>query len=425
MSMKIVALEVQDFMRVKMARLDLAGKNFVPICGENAVGKSSLLNGFWWLIGGRDFPHGTVVREGADRARVRGELGDIIVEKVQVAGEEARLVVTTPEGAKYPRPQKVLDELISKIAFDPQAFAMAKPDEQAAMVQQLIGIDWSALDEQRAGIFEGRTQVNREVRRLEGVLSSMAEVEAPDEEVSVAALLEEQKVRMQTEAERQRRDRAVDEAVKAVTEAEHAVKVAHEALEAAQREQARAVKAQTQALEAFQAIPDPDVQAVTSEIAQADAVNARVRQKRARRETGAALETQRLDASRLTDRILAIDAQKRDQASAAKFPIEGLGFADDGTLTYQGVPFSQAADSAKLRTGVALGIALSPKLPVLLIRQGSLLDTANLEMIRDMVEAADAQVLVEIVGHQVEGGFWIEDGEIVEPPRKESPHAAP
>lgn len=414
--MKLTVLDVQDFMRVKTAHLDLAGRSYIPICGDNEAGKSSLINGLWWLLGGRDFPHDQVVREGADRARVFGNLGEIIVEKVQCRGGEPRLEVRSPDGsAVYLRPQKLLDDLLSKIAFDPQAFALAKSEDQAAMIRPLVGIDWTDLDKQRLDFFTARSEAAREVKRLEGVLSALVEAPegTPDAEVSVAALLEEQKTRMRAQDERTRRGRALTQSVQKVQAADEGVRLAHEALEAAERRYAEAAKVQQAALEAYQLLPEPDVQAITDAIGKADQTNQAVRQKRTRQETVASLEVKRDQVSRLAAGLEAIVAEKRRQVAAATFPLEGLGFSEDGLLTYGGLPFTQAADSAKLRVGVALGIALSPKFPVLLIRQGSLLDTHNLEMIRDMVEAADAQVLLEIVGAHVEDGFWIEDGEVV------------
>jgi hypothetical protein len=56
-----------------------------------------------------------------------------------------------------------------------------------------------------------------------------------------------------------------------------------------------------------------------------------------------------------------------------------------------------------------MGLALNPKLKVLLIRDGSLLDERSLAMVADMSERAGGQCWVEVVG-KGPAGIVIEDG---------------
>lgn len=58
-------------------------------------------------------------------------------------------------------------------------------------VTTVAGLDFAALDADRAKVFDSRTIVNREVKRLEGELSGLPEhPDAPAEIVDVAALAE-------------------------------------------------------------------------------------------------------------------------------------------------------------------------------------------------------------------------------------------
>ena len=62
---------------------------------------------------------------------------------------------------------------------------------------------------------------------------------------------------------------------------------------------------------------------------------------------------------------------------------------------------------------MAIGLALNPQLKVLLVRQGSLLDTQSLANVAAQAEAADAQVWVERVTDTGEGvSVLIEDGAV-------------
>src|SRR5690606_9517554 len=102
------------------------------------------------------------------------------------------------------------------------------------------------------------------------------------------------------------------------------------------------------------------------------------------------------DAESLTSKIQAIDQQKADMLAKAPFPVCGLGFDENG-VTLNGLPFDQASSAERLRVSVAMGIALNPKLRVMLIRDGSLLDSDSLALVAQMAEEHDTQVWVERV----------------------------
>ena len=74
-------------------------------------------------------------------------------------------------------------------------------------------------------------------------------------------------------------------------------------------------------------------------------------------------------------------------------PVEGLSLTDEG-LTYNGVPFSQASQGERLRVAVGMALAMLPEpeegVRVILVRDGSLLDAANLKEVCDMVDDADS-----------------------------------
>jgi hypothetical protein len=57
-----------------------------------------------------------------------------------------------------------------------------------------------------------------------------------------------------------------------------------------------------------------------------------------------------------------------------------------------------------------MGLAANPTLRLILIRDGSLLDKHNLQMVGEMADAADAQVWLERVGEGEECSVVIEDG---------------
>ena len=75
---------------------------------------------------------------------------------------------------------------------------------------------------------------------------------------------------------------------------------------------------------------------------------------------------------------------------AAEMPIDDLGLGDDG-ITYKGVPFEQASQSEQLKVSAAIGLALNPG-GIMLIRDGSLLDTKSLETLAEEVDRLRSKI---------------------------------
>ena len=159
-----------------------------------------------------------------------------------------------------------------------------------------------------------------------------------------------------------------------------------------------------------EALVDPDLEEIPVRLREVEAVNERVRQKKARTVLAGELATAEAEAAGLTGAIDAVDAQKAEVLERASFPVPGLGFGERG-VTFNGLDLAQASAAEQLRVSMAMGLALNPKLPIVLIRDGSLLDSKSLALVSKMAEDAKAQVWLEVVG---KGGVGvvIEDGQV-------------
>ena len=99
----------------------------------------------------------------------------------------------------------------------------------------------------------------------------------------------------------------------------------------------------------------------------------------------------------------------------------GLGFelvAGAYAVTLGGVPLEQISQSEQIRVGVALAMALAPRVRVILIRDGSLLDADTLTQIEALAGERGYQVWTEIVGPDGDDAFVIEDGGVLRTPEK-------
>ena len=66
-------------------------------------------------------------------------------------------------------------------------------------------------------------------------------------------------------------------------------------------------------------------------------------------------------------------------------------------MLYQGLPLTNASSAEQLRVSAGIAMAANPKLRVLRVKDGSLLDEASLKLLSALTEAADFQLWIERV----------------------------
>lgn len=418
--MKIVQLKSENVKRLKAVEINPDG-SLVVIKGRNGQGKSSVLDSIEMALGGKRSIPSMPVREGEENAAISIDLGSIKIDRVIKPDGSSVLRVVGSEGSKLASPQAVLDHLVGALSFDPLAFSRQKPAEQAETLRKIAGLDFTALDAERARVYAERTEINRDVRRAQHALESVPEdPEAPAAEVSVSDLAADLASAQAASDAATRRDRAVDALRRDAENTSARIDALHDDIERAKTAIAELERQLVSTFEETlkldqeaQAIRSsmPDVSAIRERIANAESLNRRVRDQERRR--ALADEAKELaDASEAkTARVDEIDAEKARLVREASLPLDGLGFDEHG-VTMAGRPFSQASSAEQLRASAAIGLALNPRLRVMLIRDGSLLDEDSLRMLGEFAEAHDAQIWIERVGTADACGVLIEDGEV-------------
>jgi len=113
----------------------------------------------------------------------------------------------------------------------------------------------------------------------------------------------------------------------------------------------------------------------------------------------------------LTEDLEKILKQKEEAIMSAKPPIQGLNIDSEG-VTFNNIPFTQLSSSEQLKVSLAIAMAMNPKLRVIRIMDGSLLDKENMKIISDMIKEKDYQVWIERVEEDGNVGITIEDGQV-------------
>lgn len=411
--MKIIALEAENVKCLKAVRIKPDGSPLVVIGGENEAGKSAVLDSIQYGLGGASSIPSKPIREGQKKANIVLDLGDIKVAR-SLTKKGTNLVVKNKKGVVFSSPQAMLDKLRGDLAFDPEEFSRMDDRKQSEILKKLLGLCFDDVDAKGKKLFAERTEVNRRGKELKANIDSMTEHEGvPDNEVSVRelsdkctkALEHNQKIataQKELEITLDELDREED---RIITMTEELAKAKNHAIELKKTIDQNGV-----AIEKMELI---DTEAINLKISSAEDINRKVRENKSYTKIDEELTELRKQSKSLTNQIDKIEEEKTSALANAKFPIDGLGLGEDGVI-FEGIPFNQCSQAQRIRVSVAMGLAMNPELKILLIREGSLLDSKNLAMIAEMAEKADAQIWIERVGKGSECSIIIEDGEIKE-----------
>lgn len=408
--MKVISLTTTNYKRAKHVEIkpDPDG-NLVIVAGKNGQGKSSVLDSIAAALGGANSKTTPKpIRDGEDRAEIVLETEELTVTRV-FTPSGSRLTLTSKDGAKYPKAQAKLDELVGNLSMDPLAFTLLDDKKQLAQLLDLVDLPFNPdqLEAERKQVFDERTAVNRRVKEFESALAQFGELPAdlPAAEVSVSELLGEYRDAERLVREQQNDRDEYESSRRKMIETADQIKQLQKVLESHMKDMDTAKKA----VEGHAALPD--LTAIQAQIDGAEETNRLVRKAQERGALSFQFEAAKGQANQLTAKLDQIAKTKADGLAAAQFPVEGLGFTEEG-VTYQGVPFKQASSAEQIRVSMAMAIALNPKLKVIRIQDGSLLDTDSLALIEETAQEHGYQIWLEVVGDDIEDAYTIIDGEV-------------
>lgn len=466
--MKIISLLAENVKKLVAVEITPTG-NLVEITGKNAQGKSSILDSIWWALAGLAAIQSQPIRKGANEARIRLDLGEIVVtRKFTRKGDHdftSSVTVENADGARFPSPQAMLDGLLGELCFDPLAFARKDASDQFEALRHFVpGVDFESIDAANEADKAARTVINRRQKEAAAAVNAIhASAQPPCEGVDESALVAELEAAGTSNSERATRMANRDKATEWLATAHTAVAKVDDdiAAAAAQSEMIRdqtvmayerqieelrkaidksnllcATTIQNESLKLRERATDIQAQITSTELklSNADELPVAVDTAALRAKIDAARESnqklaqwsadnKRRDelkklADKLTEESKALTAamakrtqEKDDAIAAAQMPVPGLGFGD-GIVTLNGLPFDQASDAERLRTSVAIAVASQPKLRVIRIRDGSLLDEDGMKLLAEIADQNDMQIWIERVDSSGKVGFVLEDGHL-------------
>lgn len=437
--MRILRLQAESFKRIVAVDITPEG-NLVEITGKNGNGKTSTLDAIWAALGGLAAAPKQPIRRDALESRIVLTLGESAGAASMVVTRTFRpnkdgtqttstLKIENAEGATYRSPQTLLDGLLGALTFDPLAFDRMDPAAQFDTLRRFVpAIDFEAIEMANRTDYDKRTAANRRAKEaraaLAGIQVNAAIASRPivDEGALVAKLEEAGKHNAgiaERRANRQKYRDDIDRLHREVESEFATIKRLEEEIitrkSLVQRYEKESAEKQAR-LDAAGPLPEPiDTTALSAEIGQARQANELTRDHcRRKAEHERLIKTVRDEeeaALHLTEAIDLREVNKRKAIAEAKLPVEGISFGTNEVLL-GGVPWSQASDAERLVASMQIAMSMNPKLRIIRVRDGSLLDEDSLKLVAAMAAKHDYQVWMERVDSSGKVGVVIEDGRV-------------
>ena len=412
---KIASLELENVKRVRAVALEPSENGLTVIGGRNGQGKTSVLDGIAYALGGEKFrPSSLQNTDGMAPARMEVVLSNGL--KVTRSGKNAALKVLDPTGARSG--QKLLDSLIEEFALNLPKFMVMSDQQKAKVLLHTLGIEeqLEQLDNDERKAYEERKLQNADADRKAKYAAELPEFpEAPDEPLSAADM----SARL-TEALRVNAAHA--EARKHLEWTMMQVTILHDKIAGIQSRIAELTKELEQAkdehdkmqkhLEGEQATPieaDVDTSAIQAELEQIDSINAKVRTNMEKSKAmDIAAEAKEL-AKILDGKVNEVRERRMALLSSVQMPLEGLS-VEDGALVYKGQKWDCMSSMEQFRVAVAVCHQLKPECGFVLLDRLEAFDLQQLADFNEWLKSQGMQAIATRVSEGDECSIVIEDG---------------
>lgn len=430
--MKIISLSASNFQILSAVEIKPSG-NTVLITGKNGQGKSSVLEAIISTLCGKKYIPEKPLKTGTDHAETKIETENYIIKRTYTEGGGGSITITNKDGMKATSPQEMLDKLVGEIAFNPTLFMDYDGKEQKKILMKLTGLDFSDLDSQIETVKSERSSVRSVKEDAEREAAKIAiPANLPQAEISLAALNAKMTEAINHNAAQQKILNEITSIETSIARIEDSLKNEsslisnlEKQLQAARDNHGKNLKLCSTYTEQKNSLtetlkPVVDTAFIQQEINTIEITNQTIRTAKTKTELLAKVQAKIAEYAELGKKMKSLEEEKAARLAAVKMPIEGLSVNEDG-LVFKGIPLSQVNDAKKLEICVGIGMAMNPKLKVILMK-GNDLDSESLKAVEAMAAANDYQIWIEKIDETGKVGIVIEDGSVVatNPPQQEA-----
>lgn len=313
--------------------------------------------------------------------------------------------VETAEGHRVTSPQALLDGLISYLSIDPFAFAAKPEKEQKQILCDIIKLDLDKFEQEYAKLYSERSELNKHKKTLE---SSLANIAPPTASESTTIIKTKDTV-----------DRLIKvrDKLNRMSDISHDISEAEDKLKELVAEYNQVSDTNSSVIINWSPEEDDidklykEIERLEIELSNAESINKRVQEIENYNKLKQELDKIVIEAEQLSNALELIEIKKTEAIEKAKLPVDGLDITPDG-ITYNKIPWKQLSTAQKIKISMAIAMSTNPKVRVLRIKDGSLLDEENMSIITELAKQHDFQVWIECVDSSGKVGVFIEDGEV-------------
>jgi DNA repair ATPase RecN len=404
----IAHLEVDDVKRVRAVRMTPGAKGLTVIGGNNAQGKSSVIDAIMAALLGDKYRPSDPVRQGADKGEVRVTLSNGIAVERKFTAAGSYLKVTDGEGKKAG--QTLLNGLLAELALNLGKFLRDDPRAKAKTLLQVIGVDLQPFEERLRVLEQDRLLKGREKDKAKGHAESLPYHDGLGvEPMDGAGMVRQMEQALQHNAKvRQVREEAEmlvykrDKAAQRVDEMRKALAAAESELEELTD------RAKLAADSAAKAAP-VDTSTLKVQLEEIDAHNAKVRDNAGREAAFAQAEAFGEEYRAIQGEIDRVRAELKALLDAHPLPLDGLEIAD-GELRYQARAWDCMSGAERLRVATAVCHLVNPRCGFVLLDGLEQMDVPTLQEFGVWLEARGLQAIGTRVSTGGECSLVIEDG---------------
>jgi len=401
--MKIKLLRVTNLQKVKHIEIE-PKDNVIVIAGRNESGKTSVLKAILWAMTGKTGMKGVnkPIREGEEEAEVVLEIDNFIVSRYWKNNKTSKLTIVDKNVGIIPKsPQSVLDSFIGKLAFDPLEFSQLDSREQRDLLFEALGLKkiLKKIDEKRNFFYEKRGVINKDIKTFEGQLKGLKQPkkDLPKKIISISDLSKKLEKSKEFNYELDLYKNKIKENLEAIKNLKFELKNRETDI--------KILKEKVKGLKPLNTV------LLREDIENAEKLNTEIREAEKYIQIEKYKIEKEAESKKLTKDITDLDKNKLKLLKEKEMPIKGLTI-DEVEVSYKNIPFNQLSSSEQLKVSMAMAMAMNPKLRVIRITDGSLLDDDNMKVIEDMASKFDYQIWLERVAVDEFADIVLVDGEI-------------
>lgn len=419
---RLTKITGKNFLKLVAVDVDIdPSSSMTVIGGRNGQGKTAVLRIVKALLGGAREAPDKPLREGSGRGKIAIEIGDVVeigglrFERGITEKGLGQLKITGADGSVHSSPQSIANRFKCDLTFDPMHFdrlVRYSPKEAAETLRAMVGVDTSSLEGQLADLVERRRDAKRQLLQTQTQLHHREwHDDAPDQLIRVDHLIDELRDRNASESAAKHKRRQFEDVYRSCSVLEHTIHELQKSIRLKQEQLAkRRIELQSLRTEIdTMSVKDPEE--IHKALKTADVSNQKFRENQEYLKLQQEKERYRNRYNGLDEQVNNVRKLIGTTTKSASYPVDGLEVTSDG-VELDGLPWSQASTSRRIRASTAIGFAQHPELKLLLVEDGAYLDRDNLALLSDLAEEAGGMVLVEVVGEGEQCHVVIEDGEI-------------